>query len=118
MAMVEEEERSRSQADAEETNLPYEMVEDRYDGTTGGDAEQDTLLSCGKRTVKDKAEIPIAGSRSRDRQFRARQLETPDIGEASGGKACTIEGKAATDNEEPVAMDKSGAGRKDPSSPS
>ena len=57
---------------AKEKDLPYEMAEDRYDGTTGGDAEQDTPLTCGKRAVEDKAEIPIAGSKNAHRQFQAR----------------------------------------------
>ena len=74
--MLEEEERSRSQANAKDTDLPYEMAEDRYDGTTEGGAEQNTLSTCGNRTAKDKAEIPIADSESRVRRFRARQPQT------------------------------------------
>ena len=41
--------------------------------------------------------------------------ETPNIREASLGWACAIEGKTATGIEEPVVMDMSGAGRRDPS---
>ena len=82
-ALVEEEKRSRSQADAEETDLPYEMEKYRYDGTTGAGAEQDTLSTCGNRTVEAKAGIPITGSGSTEGRFRARQPETPDIVEAN-----------------------------------
>ena len=44
--------------------MAYDMTEERYIGTTGGGAEQDTLSSCGKRTAEDKAKIPIADSES------------------------------------------------------
>ena len=36
--MLEEEGTSRSQADAEETDLPYELAKDQYDGATEGGA--------------------------------------------------------------------------------
>ena len=97
-ALVEEEERSRSQANAEETGLPYEMAENRYHDTTGGGAEQETLSTCGNKTAEDKAEIPIVGSESRDRRFWARQPETPDIREANPGGVCVIGRKTTTDH--------------------
>ena len=53
-AMLEEEERTRPQADAEETDLPHQMAEDRYHGTTGEGAEQNALSDCGDRMAKDK----------------------------------------------------------------
>ena len=117
--MLEDEERKRLQSEAEEANLPYEMAEDRYDGTTEGGAEQNTLSTCGNRTAKDKAKISIADSECGFWRFRARQPETPDIGEASPSGACAIKGKIATDSdeEESVAMDKSEAGPRGPSTP-
>ena len=83
----------------------------------GEGAEHDTLSTCEERQVKDKTVIPIVG-RNRERQFRTRQPETPDIGEASPGGACAIKGETATDNDnrESVAMDKSEAGYRGPSS--
>ena len=110
--MLEEEERSRSQADAEETELPCEMAKDRYDGATEEDAEQNTLSTCGDRTAKDKAEIPIADSESGVRRFRACQLKTLDIAQANLGGVCAIGKKTTTSHEEPVAMDK-GTNQKD-----
>ena len=109
----------RPQADAEETDLPYEMAEDRYDGATEEGAEQNALSTCRDRTTKDKTKIPIADSESGVRRFRAHQPDTPDIGETTLGRACAIEGKTATDsdNEELVAMDKSKAGPRGPSAP-
>ena len=71
-AILKEEERSRPQVDAEETDMPYEMAEDRHDGATKEGAEQNALWTCGDRTAKDKAEIPIANSESGVRQFRVR----------------------------------------------
>ena len=41
-AMLEDKERMRLQSEAEGANLPYEMAEDRYDGTTGEGGEQNT----------------------------------------------------------------------------
>ena len=104
--MLEEEERSRSQADAEEMDLPYEMVEDRYDGATKEGAEQNALSICRDKTAKDKAEILIVDPESGVWRFQPRQPETPDIGEANPGGVCGIGRKTATDHEEPVAMDK------------
>ena len=63
-AILKEEERSRPQVDAEETDMPYEMAEDRHDGATKEGAEQNTLSACGNRTTKDKAELPIGDSES------------------------------------------------------
>ena len=94
--------------------MPYEMVEDRYDCATEESAEPNALSTCGDRTDKDKAEIPIAASEIGVWRFRAVQPETPDIGEANPGGVCTIGRKTATDHEEPVAMDKS-INRKDDS---
>ena len=51
--------------------MPYEIVEDRYDGATEDGAEQNTLSACGNRTTKDKAELPIEDSESWVRQFWA-----------------------------------------------
>ena len=68
---------------------------------------QNTLLTCGNRTVENKAKIPIVDSETRDLWSRARQPETSDIGEANPGRVCAIGRKTATDHEEPVAMDKS-----------
>ena len=52
-ALVEEEERTRSQAGAEETDRAYKMVEDRYHGTTGGGTGQgrDTDHRFGKQRL-------------------------------------------------------------------
>ena len=70
--MVEEEEKSRLRTEAgdtglirnpEETNVAYDEAEDRYDGTTGGGREQDTLPICGNRTTEDEAEMPIVDSK-------------------------------------------------------
>ena len=61
--------------------MPYEMAEDWYDGAIEEGAEQNALSTCGDRTAKGKAEIPIEDLESGDQQFRARQTETPDIGE-------------------------------------
>ena len=73
-------------------------AEERYNGTIGRGAEQDTLPTCGNRTTEDKAEIPIADSESGVRQSRAQQPKTPDIGEAHPGWVCAIGGKMATDH--------------------
>ena len=86
--------------------MPYEIADDRYHGTMGGGAKQDTLSTCGKAMVEDKAEIPIMDSESRDRRSRARQLETPDTREANPGGVYAIRTKTTTDHEESVAMDK------------
>ena len=43
-AMLEDEERKRPQAEAEEADLPYEIVEVQYDGTTEGGVGPNTLL--------------------------------------------------------------------------
>ena len=84
--MVEEEEKSRPRTKAgdigligipEETNVAYDMAEERYIGTMGRGVEQDTLPTCGNRTTKDKAKIPVADSESGVRRTRARQLVTP-----------------------------------------
>ena len=56
----------------------------------------------------------MADSESEVRRFRTRQPKTPDIREANPCGVCAIGRKAATDHEEPVAMDK-GANRKDDS---
>ena len=109
--MLEKEETSRSQADAEETDLPYGRAEDRYDCAMEGGAKQNTLSTCGERTAKDKAEISIADSESGVRRFRARQPETPDIGEANPGGVCAIGRKTTTDHKKLVAMDKGKNGR-------
>ena len=105
-AMLEEEERSRPQSGAKKTDFPYEMAEDRYDGTTEGGAGQNTLSTCENRMVEDKAEIAITDSESTNRRSRARQLEASDIGEANPGGVCAIDRKTTTDHEESVAMDK------------
>ena len=110
--MFEEEERSRTRVDAKEMDLPYEMVEDRYDGTMEGGAKQNSLWACGNRMAKDKAEIPIADSESGVRRFRACQLKTLDIAQANLGGVCAIGKKTTTSHEEPVAMDK-GTNQKD-----
>ena len=70
-AMLEDEERMRLQSEAEGANLPYDMAEDRYDGTTGKGADQAALSDNGERTAKDKAEDPIACTKSKVRWFRA-----------------------------------------------
>ena len=44
--------------------MAYDMTKERYIGTTGRDAEQDTLSTCGNRMAEDKAEIPIVDSKS------------------------------------------------------
>ena len=106
-AMLDDEERMRPQSEAEGANLPYEMAEYRYDGTTGEGAEQDALLDNGERTAKDKAEDPIAGIKSKVWQFQAPQPETPDIGESNPGGVWAIGRRTATYREEPLAMDKS-----------
>ena len=41
--MLEDEERSRLQSKADEVGLPFEMVEDRYDGATEEGAGQNAL---------------------------------------------------------------------------
>ena len=56
----------------------------------------------------------MADSESEVRRFRTRQPKTPDIREANPCGVCAIGRKAATDHEEPVAMDK-GVIRKDDS---
>ena len=101
----------------EETNVVHKGVEERYHGTTGEGSEEDALGTHGERPVEVETKIPIVGT-NKDRRFRAHQPETPDIVEASPSGACTIEGKASTDSEDPMAMDKSGAGRRDPFTPS
>ena len=106
-AMLEDEERKRLQSEAEGADLPYEMVEDRYDGPTGEGAEQNALSVDGERTAKDKVEDPIAGMDSKVRRFRATQPETPDIGESNPGGVWAIRRKTSTHREEPLAMDKS-----------
>ena len=72
------------------------------------------MEKCRERPVEVKTEISIAGT-NKDRRFWARQPKTPNIGEESPCRACAIEGKTATGIEEPVVMDMSGAGRRDPS---
>ena len=57
--------------EAEGENLPCEMTEDWYDGTTGEGAGQDALLTNGKRKTENKAEDPIACSKSKVWQFQA-----------------------------------------------
>ena len=42
--------------------MAYDMAEERYIGTTGRGVEKDTLPTCGNRTTKDNAKIPIAES--------------------------------------------------------
>ena len=79
-------------------------------------SKEDAFERCGERPVKVKIEIAIAGT-NKDWQFRARQPETSDFGEANLDRACAIEREAATGREELVAMDKSRARRRDPSSP-
>ena len=121
--MVEEEERSRRRTEAgnaeligipEKTNVAYGTTKERYIGTTGEGAERAAFSTCGNRTAKDKAVIPIADSESGFRRLQARQPETPNIGEANPSGGCAIGRKTATDHKEPVAMDK-GANRKDDS---
>ena len=100
--------------EAEGESLPCETTEDWYDGTTGEGAGQDTLLTNGKRTAEDKAEDPIASSKSKVWQFQAPQPETPDIGQSNSGGVWAIERRTTTLRERTVAMDKS-AKRKDDS---
>ena len=87
--------------------MPYEMAEDRYDGTTGEGAEQNALSANKERTGKDKAEDPIAGKERKVWQFQAPQPETPDIGESNPGGVWAIRRKTATYREEPLTMHKS-----------
>ena len=124
--MVEEEEKSRPRIEArdtgltgipKETNMAHKGIEERYHDTTEEGSEEDALERCRERQVEVNTEISIADM-NKDWRFWARQPKTPNIGEESPCRACAIEGKTATDSKEPVAMDKSGAGRKDPSSPS
>ena len=86
----------RLQSEAEGANLPYEMAEDRYDGTAGEGAEEDALSDNGERTAKYKTEDPIAGMKRKLRQFRAPQPETPDIGESNPGGVWAIGRRTAT----------------------
>ena len=95
-----EEERSRPQVDAKKTDLSYEMVEGRYHGTTEGGVGQNTLLTCGNRTVENKANIPIVDFETRDLWSRARQPETSDIGEANPGRVCAMNRKMTANHEE------------------
>ena len=104
-AMLDDEERMRPQSEAEGANLPYEMAEDRYDGTAGEGAEQDALLDNGERTAEDKAEDPIASTESKVRRFWVPQPETPDIGESNLGGVWAIGRETATYNEELLDMD-------------
>ena len=76
-AMLKDGERMRLQSEAEGENLPFEMAEDRYNGTMGEGAEQDALLDNGERTSKDKAETPVAGPSARVR---------PRVTDGGGGK--------------------------------
>ena len=97
----------RLQSEAEGANLPYEMAEDRYDGTTGEGAEQDALLDNGERMAEDKAKDPIESIKSKVLQFRAPQPEIPDIGEPSPSGVRAIGRRTTTYREESLAMDKS-----------
>ena len=100
--------------EAEEESLPCGRTEDWYDGTAGKGAGQDTLPTKGKGTVQDKAEDPIAGSKSNVWQFQAPQPETSDIGQSNSGGVWAIGERTATLRERTVAMDKS-ANKKDDS---
>ena len=79
-AMVKDEERTRPQVEAKDTDLPREKAEDRYDSATEEDAGPNSLPTCGERTAMDKAKNPIANSESGVQRFRAPRPETLDIG--------------------------------------
>ena len=106
----------RLQSEAEGENLPCEVVEDWYDGTTGEGARQDALLTNSERTAEDTAEEPIACHKSKVWQFRAPQLETPDIGQSNSDGVWAIGRRTATLREEPVAMDRSAKGKENSTS--
>ena len=93
--------------EVEGENLPCEMVEEWYDGTTGDGAGQDSLLTRGERTTEDKAKEPIASNKSKVWQFRGPQPETPDIGQSNSGGVWAIERRTTTLRERTVPMDKS-----------
>ena len=105
--MLEDEERMRRQSKAKGANLLYEMAKDQCDGTAEEGAEQNALSENGERTVKDKAEDPIASTESKVRRFQEPQPETPDIGGSNPGGFWAIRRKPSTYREEPLAMDKS-----------
>ena len=113
-AMLKDEERERLQSEAEEVDLPYEMAEDRYHGTTEEGAERNAVSVCGERMAEDKVENPIADSESRVWRSRAPQPETLDIGESNPRGVWAIGRKTAANREEPAAMNKS-VNRKDDS---
>ena len=85
-AMLEDEERMRLQSEAEGADLPYEMVEDRYDSTTEEGAKQNALPTCRERTTENL----IADTESEVRRFREPLPKTLDIGESNPGGVCEI----------------------------
>ena len=95
----------------EEMNVAYDMAKERYIGTTGRGADQDTLPTCGNRMAENKAEISIADSEIGVWWSRARQPDTLDIGEENPGWVCAIGRKTTTDHKKLVAMDKGKNGR-------
>ena len=83
-AMVEEEERSRSQTEAnetelislpEETDVAHVEAKERYHVTTGEGAEQDALSTCEERPAEDKVEIPIVGKEIDEESVAMDKLE-------------------------------------------
>ena len=92
----------RLQSEAEGADLPYEMVEDRYDSTTEEGAKQNALPTCRERTTENL----IADTESEVRRFREPLPKTLDIGESNPGGVWAIERKTVADLKQPATMDK------------